>query len=618
MNRSHLSMIVCAGIILVAGPAFAQLPAPSPKASRDSASRQKSRANAESLRIRKERQSQARSLLVSLASDARSFRDQTLRARTLARIADVLWDFDSEQGRIFFRKAWEAAEIADRESSEPLKLRKQVLTLAGRHDRVLAEEFLQKLTETSQATKAENSSTSLWELSEALQHRLDLAESLLLRGDVERALQFADPALGSVTISTLDFLTELREKDAVAADQRFAAMLVVTGGNVLADANTISLLSSYIFTPHTYVTFNTQGGADSAWLRSSFPPASVSPQLRLAFFQIASGVLLRPQPAPDQDQSTAGIAGKYMVVKRLMPLFDQYAPEEIRVGMHSQFEALNFLVSDQIRQSEDEGLQKGISPEKQHLADQENSLWDQIDHAKTSDERDQLYFKVALLALRKDDMRARDYVIKIDESGFRKQAQAWVDACLAINAVTKKKLESALELARVGELTHIQRVWLLTQTAKLLAKSNRDKALALIDDATAEARRIEGVDSDRPRGLLAIANALKVVDPSRVWDAIFEAVKAANSAEGFTGEDGVLTLTVTSKSQILKRTEGVADFDLRGIFGELANNDYDRAVQLASGFQGESPRASATIAISQTMLNDKNNSAAAPQPSAKN
>ena len=161
-------------------------------------------------------------------------------------------------------------------------------------------------------------------------------------------------------------------------------------------------------------------------------------------------------------------------------------------------------------------------------------------------------------------------------------------------------------------------MWLLTQTAKLLAKSNRDKALALIDDATAEARRIEGVDSDRPRGLLAIANALKVVDPSRVWDAIFEAVKAANSAEGFTGEDGVLTLTVTSKSQILKRTEGVADFDLRGIFGELANNDYDRAVQLASGFQGESPRASATIAISQTMLNDKNNSAAAPQPSAKN
>jgi hypothetical protein len=617
MNHSRLSMIVGVGLILLARPAFAQLPAPS-KAPLENTTREKSVANAEAERIRKERQSQARSLLISLASDARSFRDQTLRARTLGRIADVLWDFDSEQGRILLRKAWEAAENADRESKEPLKLRKQVLTLAGRHDRVLAEEFLEKLKEAQQETKAENSSTSLWELSEALQHRLDLAESLLRTGDVERALQFADPVLGSVTISTLDFLTQFREKDPVAADQRFAAMLAITGGNVLADANTISLLSSYIFTPHTYVTFNTQGGADSAWMRSPFPPASVSPQLRLAFFQIASGVLLRPQPPPDQDQSTAGIAGKYMVVKRLMPLFDQYAPEEIRVAMHSQFEALNSLVRDQVRQSEDEWVQKGISPEKQQLADQEHSLLDQIDHAKTSDERDQLYFKLALLALSKDDMRARDYVIKIDESGFRKQAQAWVDACLAINAITKKKLESALELARIGQLTHIQRVWLLTQAAKLLAKSNRDKALALIDDATAEARRIEVVDSDRPRGLLALANALRVVEPSRVWDAIFDAVKAANSVEGFTGEDGILTLTVTSKSLILKRTEGVADFDLRGIFGEVANNDYDRAVQLASGFQGEAPRASATIAISRTVLNEKSNPVAAPQPSAKN
>jgi len=46
-------------------------------------------------------------------------------------------------------------------------------------------------------------------------------------------------------------------------------------------------------------------------------------------------------------------------------------------------------------------VKEGISPETP-LADQENSLLDQIDHAKTSDERDQLYFKLALLALGKD------------------------------------------------------------------------------------------------------------------------------------------------------------------------------------------------------------------------
>jgi hypothetical protein len=300
-----------------------------------------------------------------------------------------------------------------------------------------------------------------------------------------------------------------------------------------------------------------------------------------------------------------------MVVKRLMPLFEQYAPKEITEAMRGQFEALNSLVSDGGRQGENEWVQKGISPEKE-LADQEQPLLDQIDHAKTSDERDELYFRLALLALSKDDLKARDYVSKIDESGFRKQAQAWVDVGLAISAIGKKKIETALELVRIGELTHIQRVWILTQAAKLLGKTDRDKALSLLDDATVEARRIEGVDLDRPRGLLAIANALKLIEPSRAWDAVFDAVKAANSTDGFTGEDGVLTLTLNSKGGIMMRPDAVPDFDIEGIFGKLANDDYDRVVQLARGFQGEAPRANATIAIARSVL-DTNNTPTKPE-----
>jgi hypothetical protein len=617
MNRSCLTIIVGVGLLLLAHPASAQSPAVKPKAAlNNAADRDKAGATAEADRIRKERQSQARSLLFSLGSDARSFRDQTLRARSLAKIADALWSVDAEQGHTFFREAWEAAETADRESQERLNLRGEVLKLAAKRDRLLAEEFLRKQKADQQETKAEPSENNLWG-PEASEKRLGLAKELLSTGDIKRALQFADPVLGTATISTLEFLTQLREKDPAAADQRYAAMLANTGGNMLADANTISLLSSYIFTPHTYVYFDTEGGPSYSMMRSSFPPASVAPQLRLAFFQTASGVLLRPQPPAEQDHSTTGIAGKYMVLKRLMPLFEQDAPKEITAAMRGQFESLNTLVSDGVRQSENEWVQKGISPEKQLLADQENSLLDQIERAKTSDERDDLYFKLALLALSKDDLKARDYVSKIDESGFRKQAQSWVDWGLAVRAIEKKKIEAALELARSVELTHIQRVWILTQAAKLLAKTEHDKALSLLDDATSEARHIEGVDLDRPRGLLAIANALKLIEPSRVWEAVLDAVKAANSTEGFTGEDGVLTLHVNSKSQIMNRTDGVPDFDIEGIFGKLANSDYDRAVQLARGFQGEAPRTNATIAIARAVLNEKSAPVPTPQPATK-
>src|SRR5712691_673099 len=130
MNRSPLFVIVALGLISLASSGFAQSPLATPQTRLDNgAGNDKSVAKAEADRIRKERQSQARSLLISLASDAQSFRDQALRARSLARIADALWDMDAEQGRTLFRRAWEAADTADKESQEPLNLRRQVLTV---------------------------------------------------------------------------------------------------------------------------------------------------------------------------------------------------------------------------------------------------------------------------------------------------------------------------------------------------------------------------------------------------------------------------------------------------------------------------------------------------------
>ena len=594
MNRFWLSLIAGVSLMVVVRPADAQLPA-----------KNKSDAKTEAARLANERRAQARALLISLATDARTFRDLKLRARSLARIADVLWSVDAEQGRALFRKAWEAAETADETQPSytlgdgPLNVRSEVLEMSAKRDRLLAEEFLQKSKSDQDDERSEEDPLGL---PEALRQRLDLAESLLRSGDTERAVQFADPALRSVTTFTMTFLTHLRERNPAAADQRYAALLANTADNMLTDANTISVLSSYIFTPQAYVIFSPYGIAATSSPPAVIPPANVGPPLTLAFFRTAASVLLRPQPPPDQDRSTTGTFGKYLAVKHLMPLFDQYAPKEIAAAMRAQLEALNSLASNT---RESEVLPNKTGLEEQLLPDQEQSLLDRVETAKTSGERDKLHFKLALLALSKNDLKARDYVSKIDESGFRQLAQAWVDWGLAIGAVKQKKTDVALELVRTGELSHIQRVWILTQSAKLLAKSDRDKALSLIDEATAEARRIDGDDLNRPRGLLAIANALTLVEPTRTWEAIFDAVKAANSAEGFTGEDGALILNIKGGNDIWAARYDNPDFDLEGIFSEVAHTDYERTVQLARGFRDEAPRANATIAIARALLNKK-------------
>ena len=585
---------------------------------------------AEEIQARKLRV-QARSLLIALSSDARTFNDPTLRARSLARIADALWTVDAEQGRLMFRKAWEAAEGADLESdrklqqeieqqktktgggyaiSLPPNLRREVLRLAARHDRALAEEFLDKL-KAQKVDAATNNPRPGRVNNEALSQRLSVARELLLAGEMDRALQFADPALTTVSTESINFLSYVREKNAAAADERYAALLASSARDPQADANTVSLLSSYIFTPHMFVII-TGKGVNTSQSSSKIVPADVSPELRNMFFQSAASILLRPLPAPGQDQTSAGPEGKYLVIKRLLPFFEQSAPVAMIESLRTHLNALNTTVSDDTRNRNDEWLGRGVRPDKP-AEEREQALLDRIERAKTSAERDQLYVELAFDVAGRGEMRARDIVSKIDDSEMRKALQAYIDPSLALYAVNKKLPDQALELVEKGELNHQQKVWVLTQTAKNLATTDKEKALELVETASNEARRIDVSDPARPQALIAVANAVQVVDPARVWDATFDAVKAANSAEGFTGEDGEMVLRFQSKGNSSVHTNDIPEFDLDGIFRQLANQDYERAVELARGFQAEGPRAVATIAIARAVLEPKKTATAKNQ-----
>lgn len=70
----------------------------------------------------------------------------------------------------------------------------------------------------------------------------------------------------------------------------------------------------------------------------------------------------------------------------------------------------------------------------------------------------------------------------------------------------------------------------------------------------------------------------------------------------------MLNLGLGPQVSIGDKTYAAPDFDVEGIFTNLATDDYDRAVQLARGFQGEAPRTNATIAIARSVLNEKNGS----------
>lgn len=572
------------------------------------------------------------SLVTTLADEARSFKDQTRRARVQARAADVLWDTDPERARELFRRAWEAAETVDAETAkkraeemrrqqsqgEPMvvrggpSLRSEVLRLVAKRDRKLGEEFLKALDEAAEKERSEaatdqrlnNSGTRV-----GASARLQLARRLVEDGEIQRALEFAGPALDSVNVDVIFFLSALREKNAQLADSAYTTLLARVVRDPISDANTISGLSSYLFTPFLYVTFERDGGSNQNRGRGPTPPpADIDPNLRTSFFKVAYQILMQPLPAPDQDHTSSGQSGKYLIIKRLLPLFEQYAAN-LAPGLRTQMTALASYVPAGLQQGENRAVNTGILPESSE-GDPYQRMQERLDHATRSEDRDAIYADYAVSLTEDGDPRAKDLVDKIENTEMRKSVKAYTDFEATQLAVRNKDVTEIMRLVKTGDLTSIQKVWALTTAAKLVVASERSRATDMLEQALAESRRISGSDPDRARVLTAVAVGFGDIDRVRAWEILGEVVKAANGAEDYTGEDSRISSRLQTKFMVVMNQSNGEDFDLIAVFRHLARADLMRAIQLAKTFTGEAPRAVATLAIARSVLEKRRDLAA--------
>jgi hypothetical protein len=597
------------------------------------------------------RRTTAISLVSTLADDARTFRDPALRSRVQARAADALWDTEREKSFTLFRRAWDEAEAADAEADRrvaddrarqqrdrgyasvqlPPSLRTEVLRLAAKRDRALGEEFLTKLDE-ARRKESESAATSderptdaaptnrgdkqpeqqrpdPMETPPTVAKRLRLAIQLLDEVGVERATQFADPVLGTVTLPGLEFLTRLREKNAQAADERYAAMLGRAASNTASDANTASLLASYLFSPTLYMAFSAEAGSNAnSWGNGPGrpqPPTDITPQLRAAYFRAAASILLRPTPTPDQDHTSAGRAGWYMVITRLLPLFDQYAPDK-SAALRGKQASLAPDTPDGIRgPNNNNALTRGLVPEDPSR-DRVGETLGRLDRAKTADDRDAVYVDAVFDALRQKDPRLEEFLGKIEDADTRQKLRAYIDLEAAREAVNERNTAEALRIARANTLTSIQRTWVLTEAARLTAKEEPGRAVEILDEALTEAKeRIDPASRERVSALVAIATQLYDLDRARTWEVMLDVVKAANAAKEYTGEDGRISTRFQSKNMTMASSSTVQSFDLTDIFTRLAREELQRAADLARNFEGEAPRAFATLAVARSVLDSK-------------
>ena len=488
-------------------------------------------------------------------------------------------------------------------------LRSEVLRLVAKRDRKLGEEFLKALDEAAEKERSDAATNQRNNADSRLggSQRLQLARRLVEDGEIQRALEFATPALNTVSPDSIFFLSALREKNAQLADGAFTNLLALAARDPNSDANTVSGLSSYLFTPFLYVTFEREGGSNQSRQRGPTPAPEVDPALRNNFLKVAFSILMQPVPAPDQDRSTSGRTGKYLLIKRLLPLFEQYAAD-LAPNLRTQMTALASYVPPDMQQGENRAVSVGIQPESSE-GDPLQRMQERLDRATKSDDRDAIYADYAVSLSQDGDPRGKDLVDKIENTELRKSVKAYTDFQLVQVAVRNKDVTEISRLVKSGELSSIQKVWALTSGAKLVVAAERSRAADMLEEALAESRRISASDPDRARALTAVAVGFGEIDRVRSWEILGEVVKAANSAEAYTGEDSRVSSRLQTKFMVVMNQSTAEDFDLLAVFRHLARADLLRAIQLAKTFTGEAPRAVATLAIARSVLEKRKDSA---------
>jgi hypothetical protein len=566
-----------------------------------------------------QRRSVALSLLQSLAIEARSYREEPLRARVQARIADALWDQDKEEARALFRRAWDVAEgletgaannpgnsapgrLAQGQAARPrTNLRREILQWAARRDHTLGEEFLAKLTAKDAAQPTSDPSANRQGLSAAeAAERIRVASGFLALDNVERALQFADPALLRATSGAISFLVELRSKNAAAADQRFAALLELAAADPTSDANTVSLLSSYAFTPSIILVVS-PGGIPSSM---SSPPRA-APDLALAlrnsFFRVAANILLRP--FAQLDQSSAGRSGTYFIATRLLPLFQQFA-SDLAPMIRAQLAALGPEAARATANAGDSSINRGMTNDGRRT-EIDDELKELLDRAQGSDARDRAYASAAWRAAENGDPRASDFIDKIEDLDTRKGLRTFVEYRIIGTLLTKKRADEALMRIRRADLPHSLRAHFITRAAAIVANTDRLRALDLLDEALTETRRIDASTPERAYCLVALLAQFSRLDKSRGWQVLGETIKAANAVADFTGENGTSQQMLAGKFSIRMGMELASTTDLRDTFVSLAENNFYQAMDAGKTFSGDAPRALVTISVARAVLETK-------------
>jgi len=614
ITPSYCSLVVLTTVFICATCCQAQ-PSQSESSSTRQQANEKQKTNAS---LSDAKVNEAISRLSALVVEAQTL-NPALRSHIQTQVASLLWNVDKLFAHDVFLKAWEAAECADRELGEkqdgsgkssvasyPHDARREVISAAWKKDPSLGEQLFAKMIKNDEQGQSDSESLNVssnaphgYKLSPSELERINVARQLLENGETEQAVNFAGEALNRVVTPTLRFLSELREKNATAADELYVSLLARIVTDPTADGNTVSLLSSYIFSPYLYVTIGSNGFPRLVQNTGPIRPVDVSPSIRSMFLNSAAQILLRTPSDPTAQRIS------YMVATRLLPLFDRFNPN-LATQLRSRLSEIASSIPSALKSPEVVNkVRKGVN--NTDPTDSIQELLEGANHATDSYSKNRLYIRAAILAAELgDDDKATRILQDLDPDDLRNRVRAYVFILLAKHALEKRNVQKALKFASSEDLPPIERVWIYTQAAEIIKSQGGRNLTDVIMQAVAVARRMQETDPSKARALTAVALQLMRYDSQLGKPYLIEAITAANKADSLDSEDTMLEIRLETPLGDWGTSYNAPNFALKNLFRELAKDDFFQAINMVDNLRNKEAQSVATVAIAEVALTRKN------------
>jgi tetratricopeptide (TPR) repeat protein len=430
----------------------------------------------------------------------------------------------------------------------------------------------------------------------------------IVEADPNWAVTIAKATLGPTTrlgVTVLDFLYQVSKKDPGLADQFLASVVQNIKQRRGLDINELLLLHSYVTGSSVLPSWSAQG------LVSVYVPYKplhettvVSPLTRSMFFQVASEILLDgSRYAAGVEKPVWSMEGDLAAIRILEPRLRQWLPQLDAAVLDRQL-TLTSYVSTEKRSSMERALdemRRKLDSEKALLEASSVSADSLIEKAEKTvgvDQRDELYFQAADLAMAKGAYLEAFEITEKLSLPLRESVNDFFLLGMARGKLSDSQFDTAADLAkRISDPT--LRVYVLTLLARasINAKSKYpNEATEILAQAEGAVREVKQ-GAERVSVLAGIGNVYSRIDQNIAYSYLADAVAQCNAVENLSNPGSISRLVRVGSSSFSYSLYGERDLSLWELVVQQSRRDFFSTLFVVDSIKDPLIRIRARIAL---------------------